>query len=164
VGGSALGECVLERLVVLLNLADEDALDVFAVRVEFCSLLVVVVHAEDVPAQVRLGDLGVDHQQVQHRHDLEKHLFLEVHVGNGLEGEVPLLPLRLARSLLDELQSDVVPTVGQVVAVEHQHVGVLHVQLDACHVLHAQKVLPRPKLHQVLPTVTPIFIFHLHLL
>lgn len=127
--------------------------------VELCSLLVVLIHADDIPPQVGLCDLRVDHQQVEHGQYLENNPLLEMHIGDRLERQIPLLSLRFPRGLFNELQSNIAPAVREVVAVEHQDIGVLDAELNLSHVAHAEQALPRPELHQVLPSPSLLLLF-----
>lgn len=83
---AAVGVLFLDGLVVLLHLADKSALDVVAMGTELPRFEVVFVDADNVLLEVRLGDLGVDHQQIDHGQYLENDLLLEVDVGDGFEG------------------------------------------------------------------------------
>lgn len=61
--------------------------------VQLGRLLAVLIHADDIPPQMRLRDLSVNHEQVEHRQYLEYHLLLEMHIGDRLERQIPLFSL-----------------------------------------------------------------------
>lgn len=92
----AIGVFFLDGLVVLLHLADEGPLDVVAVCTELPCFEVVFVDIDDVLFEMRLGNFGVDHQQINHSQYLEYDLLLEVYVGDGLEGQEAFFPLGLS--------------------------------------------------------------------
>ena len=99
---------------------------------------------------MRLHYLSVHHYQVDHREDFENNTVLQSEVGDRFEDDNALLFFVFGGDLFCELERDAVPQVAHVVAVEHEHVGVLDVEFDVGHVLDADEVLVRVVLHHVL--------------
>ncbi len=124
--------------IVPLYLADEEIYHVVYLEGDLLDTSVVLL-PDYRTLQLGFGDLGAEHDEVKHQEELEEGSFGNVEVGNGLERKVSFLLLdQLIWGLLYQFHVDRRPVIGDVVALEHDQIRVLDVQLNRSDVLHHQ--------------------------
>jgi hypothetical protein len=126
---------------------------------EVCVSYLVVIQGVDAFTKLGFHYLRVQGEHVDHREDLEQQSLLLVYIARSLESQILLLLFTLADVLLVELEGNSLPTLRQVVAVEHQQVRVLQVQLDRSYVLYHQHILAGVELDHALVTASLILLF-----
>jgi hypothetical protein len=135
------GLCFRDHLVVPLDLFDEE-FDHMVYLFSYLFDSIVILRLNYCFLQLWLSDLRTEHDQIKHDQQFEQGALGDVKMGEGFEGQVPLLALYwLIRCLLYELHADVGPMEGDGVALEHDQIGIFDVQFNGSDVLYADDSL-----------------------
>ena len=100
-----------------------------------------ILQLDDLAGELRLHDFAVDHGHVDEQEQIHKRTVLHIEVGDDLESNALLLFLAVGALLfLGLLETDVVPLQHHIVAVVHEGVVVLDVDLHVADVLDTDDV------------------------